>query len=524
MKLKLENIFAQHKVKGITFNSQNVQAGDAFFAIKGENFDGNNYIDDALSRGAAVAITDDIARQQGERVIYVEDARVALAIASGMIYSKLPKNIVAVTGTNGKSSVVSYVQQILNLLGKTSAAMGTLGIESSQKLPSGYLNKKSNLTTSDPISFRKNLQMLAENGIDHVAFEASSHGLCQKRLGDLKVQSAAFTSFSQDHLEYHKTMENYLQAKLQLFSEHLLPGGEAVINSEIAYFNVIKKFLEDKGIRYSTVENVNNNRHCEEPKATWQSSDYGSPRQSEDCLAMTDGGSAVTICTQENSNSIMQITKSKQSLSGQEITFEFKGNIYSFNTDIIGSFQAINILIATKLVHNLGINIAKIVTVLSKVRAVTGRLQRITNVDDEFQVFVDYAHTPDALEKSLEELRMLKGASGKLYVVFGCGGDRDTTKRPIMGKIATKIADKVIITDDNPRSENAGKIRREIIAGASGAEEIGDRRRAIIDTIAQLRKNDILLIAGKGHEDYQIIGDQVVNFSDIEIAKNSLWQ
>ncbi len=475
MKLRLKTLLAEHEAKGVAFNSKNIKPNYAFFAIKGKNFNGNDYINDALAMGASMVFTDDISKQ-GDKIVFVEDAREALALSAGILYPKLPKNIIAVTGTNGKSSVVSYIHQILELLGKTSAVMGTLGIESNQKLPIDYVNKKSNLTTSDPLTFRQNLHMLAEIGVDYVALEASSHGLCQKRLGDVMAHSAAFTSFSQDHLEYHETMENYLQAKLQLFSEHLLPGAKAVFNSEIEQLDVIEKFLKEKKVSYSTV----------------------------------------------GLRGDVKINKCTQSLSGQEIAFDFMDNSYEFRTDIIGSFQAINILIAAKLVHNVGVDFNKIVAVLSKIQAVAGRLQRITGVDSKHQVFVDYAHTPDALQKSLYELKELKNSSGKLYVIFGCGGDRDNTKRPIMGKIASAAADCVIITDDNPRSEEASKIRKEIIAGTNGAEEIGDRRKAIIDTIARLEKNDILLIAGKGHEDYQIIGNKVINFSDIEIAKNAL--
>jgi UDP-N-acetylmuramoyl-L-alanyl-D-glutamate--2,6-diaminopimelate ligase len=480
MKHKLQKIFSDYGVSGLTCDSRNVRSKDAFVAIKGEKFDGNEYIDAVLEKGAALVLTDDASRT-GDKVVFVEDAREAISLAAGLLYPRLPKNIVAVTGTNGKSSVVSYVHQILDLLGRSSALMGTLGIESNQKLPADYVKTRSSLTTSDPIIFRKNLQMLADAGVDYLAFEASSHGLDQKRLGDVQVKSAAFTSFSQDHLDYHQTMENYLQAKLQLFSKHLLPGANAVINGDMDSVNDVQKFLDERKISYSLV--------------------------------------GVNIAPSKDN---LKITRCVQSLLGQDIGFEFMGDLYEFKTQIVGSFQANNILIATKLVHNLGVAIAKIVEILPKIKAVTGRLQRVTEAEHEFQVFVDYAHTPDALEKSLQELKYLKQPSGKLYVVFGCGGDRDPSKRPIMGKIAVKIADRVIITDDNPRGEDPAKIRANIRSGGISAEEIGDRGRAIADTIARLEKNDILLIAGKGHEDYQIIGDKIIDFSDIEIAKTIL--
>ena len=324
--------------------------------------------------------------------------------------------------------------------------------------------------------FRKILGALHDSGVKNVAFEASSHGLFQQRLGDIKVQSAAFTSFSQDHLEYHRTMTDYMRAKFILFTENLIKDGEAVINSEIMFFDFIKSFLLEKNISFCTV----------------------------------------------GTNGDIKINKNTQSLEGQYISFEYKGQEYEFKTNIIGSFQAINLLISAKLVNNLGIDFNQVVEKLSEVEAVPGRLQRITSVNNEYQVFVDYAHTPDALQKSLGELQNLKKKSDNLYVVFGCGGDRDTLKRPMMGKIASDIADKVIITDDNPRTEDPRKIRSQIAEGAIEAEEIADRKKAIIDTIAKLRKGDILLIAGKGHEDYQIIGKERFKLSDIDIAKQAV--
>jgi UDP-N-acetylmuramoyl-L-alanyl-D-glutamate--2,6-diaminopimelate ligase len=484
MKLKLQTLFIEEKIKDISFDSRRVKPGDAFFAIRGENFDGNKFIEDALRKGASLVFTDDKSSVlHSGKVVYVQDARMSLAIAAEILYPKNPSNIIAVTGTNGKSSVVSYVHQILSLLGKTSACIGTLGLESNIELIKDFNNiENSYQTTSDPVSFRMVLNTLEESGIANVAFEASSHGIDQKRLGEIKVKSAAFTSFSQDHLEYHKTMENYLQVKLGFFRDNLEKGGEAVINSEILFFDSIKEFLGEHSIRYFSV------------------------------------GKAGDI----------NVTSCKGSIVGQEIAFEFLQKKYKFSTSIIGSFQATNILIAAKLVYNLNIGFDDIVKVLPKLKAVCGRLQRITDPKSDFQVFVDYAHTPDALSQSLSELKKIKPESGKLCVIFGCGGDRDSLKRPIMGKIARNIADYVVITDDNPRTEDATKIRNEIALGMVNStgdvslktevDIIGDRKEAIVSTIEKLKKGDILLIAGKGHEDYQIIGNSINKFSDIEIA------
>lgn len=477
MKHKIEELFKEGRAKGVSFDSRNLKAGDAFFAITGDVFDGNEYIEDALKKGASVVFTDN-ASKKNDNVEFLEDIRKGLAIAAGAMYQNAPENLVAITGTNGKSSVVSYVHQILSKLNQKSACIGTLGVESSEALSAELEKAQQNtMTTSDPITFRKILSSLYNLGIKNVAFEASSHGLFQCRLGDVKVKSAAFTSFSQDHLEYHKTMESYLQAKLILFTENLQNGGEAIINSETMFFDFIKNFLNEN---------------------------------------------EVPFCTVGKKKADISIKNNIQSLDGQVVTFVYKGEKYEFKTDIIGSFQAINLLIAAKLVHNLGFEFSKIIDKLPEIKAVMGRLQRITDSKHEYQVFVDYAHTPDALQKSLKELANLKQKSGKLYVVFGCGGDRDTLKRPIMGKIASDIADVVIITDDNPRTEDPRKIRGQIAEAAVEAEEIADRKEAITDTIARLRKDDIMLIAGKGHEDYQIIGKKAIKFSDIEIAKQAL--
>ncbi len=476
MRHKIEEIFSQLPIKGVSFDSRNINPGDAFFAITGDSFDGNEYIEGAFEKGASMVFTDNILKKS-DKVEYIEDIRMGLAIAAGVIFHKLPKNLIAVTGTNGKSSVVSYVHQILSKLNQSSACIGTLGVESTEAISESLLNnKQSVLTTADPITFRKILNVLCDAGINNVAFEASSHGLLQRRLGDVKVKSAAFTSFSQDHLEYHKTMDDYLQAKLILFVENLAEEGEAVISSETMFFDFIKNFFIEKNIRFCTV----------------------------------------------GANADIKIKKNQQALDNQLIVIEYKGNKYEFRTNIIGSFQAVNLLIAAKLVNNLGIEFSAIIDKLPEIESVPGRLQRITNVDSEYQVFVDYAHTPDALQKSLQELKNLKKKTGRLHVVFGCGGDRDTMKRPIMGKIASDFADNVIITDDNPRTEDPRKIRGQIAEAAVEAEEIADRKSAIIDTIARLKKDDILLIAGKGHEDYQIIGKEAIKFSDIDIASKAV--
>lgn len=475
MKQKLEAIFQQYNIQDISCDSRNLASNTAFFAIKGKHFDGNNFINEAREAGAIV-ITDAPLTYPTNKSFQVSDARQALAIAAGIIYPNLPKNIIAVTGTNGKTSVVSYIYQILDLLGKQVASFGTLGFKSNIPMPEIQL---SSLNTPDAITFRKILNELALRGIDNVAFEASSHGIHQQRMGDVKVKTSGFTSFSQDHLDYHKTMEEYLQVKLQLFTSHLEENAEVVISSAILeseYAKQVKDFLELNKIRYCVVGNKGD----------------------------------------------VNITKVNSSLVGGEVSFEKMGKNYQFSTDIIGSFQATNLLIAVKMVENLEIDFEQIFSVLPKIHAVAGRLERAGKINDDFQIFIDYAHTDDALEKSLRELKKIKHPDGKLYVIFGCGGDRDHPKRYLMGKVAKELADYVVVTDDNPRSEDPAKIRADVLKGAIGAEEIDEREAAIVNTIAKLQKNDILLIAGKGHENYQIIGDKILHFSDIEVARECL--
>lgn len=481
MKQFIDSLFNQYNIKNISCDSRNLKPHDAFFAIKGEHFDGNEFIDEAL-KTAALVITDN-PQNAKNNVVYVENIRFAFAVAAGIVYPSLPQNLLAVTGTNGKTSIVSYIHQILSLLGRQSATIGTIGLKSSKIIEKDFLDTLhiDSRATPGPIDFRKILNKLAELGIDNVAFEASSHGIHQRRLGDIKIKTAGFISFSQDHLDYHKTMEEYLQVKLQLFVDNLEKDGQVVVSSEIIdskYGHLVKDFFRDHKIRY--------------------------------CIIGKNGD--------------IQIDKIDSSLVGAKIYFTHNNKDYKFTTDIIGSFQATNLLMAARMVENLGVDFEQIVAVLPKLKAVAGRLERVGHIDDEFQIFVDYAHTPDSLEKSLLELQKIKHPDGKLYVIFGCGGDRDHTKRMPMGQVACKVADYVVVTDDNPRSEDPAKIRADVLKTAICAEEIADREVAIANIIAKLRKNDILLIAGKGHEDYQIIGDKILHFSDVEVATRYMKQ
>lgn len=497
----LKQFFQQHNIQGLSNDSRKINEKEAFFAIK----NGNNFIKDALNKGAALVITDNKTNNvDSDKIIYVEDIQKTLYEAIELFYPKKPQNMIAATGTNGKSSLVSYLAQAYYLLGKKAASIGTLGVEVFGN--SNFSYNVPELTTFDYLSFRKIAHNLAIENIEYLAFEASSHGLDQQRLGNLKVNFACFTSFSQDHLDYHHTKENYLLAKLKLFTEHLSEDGIAILNSDIEEIEFIKEYLNKHNVKFVTVGAKGN----------------------------------------------LKIIKITSTVEEQNIKFIFDNKEYNFSTPIIGSFQAGNLLIAALSIYivksvefaykeqgakpmnnrkatsddvgkfksidyNTGFTFDKIIDALTKVKAVKGRMQRIENTN----IFVDYAHTPDALEKTLFELKNIKAQNAKLNVIFGCGGNRDNTKRSLMGKIASQIADNVVITDDNPRNENPKLIRQEIISGMDKTNyiEIADREEAIKYGIDNLKQDDILLIAGKGHENYQIIGDKKLPFDDAEIVR-----
>lgn len=472
-------ITSQLNSQSLCFDSRLAKTGDIFFAIKGASSDGNKFIDDVINKGVKFIITDDAESLKNPNIIangvyitLVSDARVALSQAANILYPLLPQYMVAATGTNGKTSVVSYCRQLYTLLGVPSCSIGTIGVECSGGLDltsiQKILDESPALTTPDPVTLRHILHKLAENGTKYLAFESSSHGLEQQRLLGIKVDAACFTSFSQDHLDYHKNMDNYLLAKLKLFTDNLSQTGVAVLNSEIEQLDYIKSYLQERNIKFLTV-GMNGD------------------------LKIIDR----TICT-------------------------YNGQKYNFTTDIVGSFQATNLLIAVMMVHLTGFPFEQVISKLPQIKAVKGRLERVANSN----IFIDYAHTPDALEKSLLELKKIKSNKGLLKVIFGCGGNRDSGKRALMGEIAAKIADEVIITDDNPRNEDPKSIRQQIIQGiiaiTNSFIEIKNRKVAIIETINNLQEDDILLIAGKGHENYQIIGNKKLPFSDFDIAKEAL--
>lgn len=447
---------------GITADSRKVKPGYIYFAVKGEKFNGNDFIDDVIKKGAIAVVTEDISLKGKEKIIITDNVRRDIAVSASKFYKNQPKYIVAVTGTDGKTSTVNLCRQIWQLLGKRAVSIGTMGIQIDSR-PQSSLN-----TSPDPIALHRSLAKLVEYDVDYVAIEASSIGIDQNRLDGLNLIAAGFTSFTRDHLDYHKTMEQYFHSKLRLFRE-LLPKYEtAVLNIDI-----LKEYLSS----FTEIEGSN---------------------------ILPYGYEA------ENGLKLLEVNTTSEGLN---IKFKYGLDEYFLQTNLFGKFQAYNILCAIGLVLQTGVSINEILPALKKLEPIAGRLQQVRK-----NIFVDYAHTPDSLQSSINSLR--DHTENKLIVIFGCGGDRDKGKRPLMAQAAEKYGDIVIVADDNPRSENPETIRDEVIAGFSpefkNYYNIGDRGEAIKKGISLMEEGDVLLIAGKGHENYQIIGDKKTRFSDIE--------
>jgi UDP-N-acetylmuramoyl-L-alanyl-D-glutamate--2,6-diaminopimelate ligase len=462
--LRLPAGSSEPDITGLTGDSRAVQRGFLFAALPGTKVDGKRFIGDALARGAAALLIDD-ATGVDAAVPIITDAnpRQRFAKMAAAFYTPQPKTIAAVTGTNGKTSVTVFLRQIWAALGQKAASMGTIG------LFAPGIEQPGSLTTPDPVTLHRDLAMLAKAGIEHVALEASSHGLDQFRLDGLALTAAGFTNLTRDHLDYHADMEAYFSAKARLFTELLPPSGTAVFNIDASQTARLTRLGLGRGQRMIT---------------------YGRNPASDIWLsdAIPEG-------------------------LGQRITFSGFGEKRTLWIPLMGVFQAWNALCAVGLAIACGARASDAFDAVGKLTGVPGRMQRIGDAP----IVVDYAHTPDALQTALTALRPF--TSGKLVVIFGCGGDRDPGKRPQMGAIAEQLADTVIVTDDNPRSEDPATIRRAILAAAPKAKEIGDRAEAIRAAIKMLRPGDLLLVAGKGHERGQIIGDKVLPFDDAAIVR-----
>lgn len=465
--------FGQTEITGLTCDSRMVRPGFLFAAFPGEQADGREFIPEALGRGAAAVLAPPGTRlhppTQPARLVTVENPRRSFALMAARFYQIQPQTIAAVTGTNGKTSTVSFLQQIWARLGHKAASLGTLGVSAPGIEIGG------SLTTPDAVELHRQLRDIADAGIDRLAMEASSHGLDQFRLDGVRVSVAGFTNLSRDHLDYHGSMETYAAAKLRLVEELTEAGGTVVINADDDYAPLFKKAAERRGLRVL---------------------DYG------------HHGRDIRLGGVEPNS------------SGQNLQVEILGDAYSLELPLLGAFQATNALCALGLAIVCGEDVRKAAEALEHLEGVRGRLELCARHPNGAPVFVDYAHTPDALAAVLTALR--PHVSGRLAVVFGCGGDRDAGKRPQMGRIAAAMADTVFVTDDNPRSEDTGDIRRQILDACPGATEIGDRAEAIGTAVAALNAGDLLVVAGKGHETGQIVGSEVLPFDDAQVVRQAI--
>jgi UDP-N-acetylmuramoyl-L-alanyl-D-glutamate--2,6-diaminopimelate ligase len=459
------------EITGITADSRQVQPGWLFVAIAGSKADGARYVPEAIAKGAAaILLAEDVPAAVADGVVLLRAAepRRALAVAAARFYGAQPETIVAVTGTSGKTSVAEFTRQIFASLGHKAASLGTIGIVK----PDGRVYGA--LTTPDPVTLHQTLAALATEGITHLAFEASSHGLDQHRLDGVGIKAAGFTNLGRDHLDYHPSMEAYLAAKLRLFTGLLSADGTAVVNADAEHAPQV-------------------------------------------IAAAKRGGRAVM--TVGKAGETLTLVSVGRDGFAQRLQVRHAGESYDIRLPLIGAYQASNALLAAGLAIAVGEPADRVLPALERLEGVKGRLEIVGRVRGSL-VVVDYAHKPDALLAALQALRPF--APGRLSVVFGCGGDRDKGKRPIMGRIAAANAHNVIVTDDNPRSEKPEAIRAEILAGAPGAREIGDRAEAIRAGIRLLGHGDVLLVAGKGHETGQIVGPTVLPFSDHEAVRAAL--
>lgn len=457
------------KFAGLASDSREVKAGFLFAAIPGTKGDGASFVADAVARGAVAVLGKPeiakIVKASGVEFIQAENPRAALAELSAAFFGAQPTTIAAVTGTNGKTSITVFLREIWTALGKPAASMGTIGVVTPDR------TIKLNHTTPGPIEVQKILAEAKAEGVDHLALEASSHGLDQYRLDGAEIAAVAFTNLTPDHRDYHPTTEHYLNAKLRLFRELARDGAAAIVNADSESAGAFIAAAAERGLKLITV------------------GEHG-------------GG--------------LKLVSRTPSLDGQTLQVVYGGKTYDINLPLAGGFQASNALVAAGLAIGLGEPADAVFAALEHLKGAPGRLEKVAVTASGAPVFVDYAHTPDALENVLAALR--PHTARKLVVVFGCGGDRDKAKRPQMGAIAMRLADSVVVTDDNPRTEQASDIRAEILAGCPDAVEIGDRADAIRTAVAELGAGDILVIAGKGHEAGQIVGTTVLPFNDRDEA------
>lgn len=453
-------------VTGFAIDHRKVAPGSVFGAFRGARFNGEDFIDAAVARGAIAVIARPEVRVEGAVHIASDHPRTEFARVAARFFAPFPQTSVAVTGTNGKTSTVEMVRQLWRMAGHHAASIGTLGVTTADDTVS------TGLTTPDVVTFLSNVAGLAREGVTHLAFEASSHGLSQYRTEGLPVRAAAFTNLSRDHLDYHKDMAEYLTAKLRLFADVLDPDGTAVVWADDPHSERVIDIARMRGNRVMTV-----------------------------------GAHGETL----------RLIARAPTLLDQKLTVTFEGVEHRVGLPLIGAYQAANALIAAALVIATGGDPARTFADLARLQPVRGRLERAAIAKSGAPIYVDYAHTPDAIEAAIAALK--PHAAGRLILVLGAGGDRDPGKRAPMGAAAAAGADLVFVTDDNPRGEDAASIRRAVMKGCPDATEIGDRRAAIAAAVAAAGPEDIVLIAGKGHEQGQIVGDMVLPFDDVGVAR-----
>jgi UDP-N-acetylmuramoyl-L-alanyl-D-glutamate--2,6-diaminopimelate ligase len=459
---QLDNAAGDIDIAAITADSRQVAPGSLFVALAGSKADGKAFIEDAISRGAAAVVTG--VKSAGDTPVPVLSAftpRRVLAIAAANFYGRQPDTMVAVTGTAGKTSVASFARQIWAHAGFAAAMIGTTGVIAPGR------NDYGSLTTPDPVSLHKLLAELADEGVTHAAMEASSHGLDQNRLDGVRLAAAGFTNLGRDHMDYHPTIEDYMAAKMRLFDSVLPKGSPAVIFSDDAW--------------------------------------------SAQAIAAARAGGHLVL-TVGRKGDYLSLKRVEHFRHKQIADIHVGDEIFEVHVPLAGDFQISNALVAAGLAMSTGVSARATMAALEKLQGASGRLELVGHTKEGALAYVDYAHKPDALENVLTSVRPF--TTGRIIVVFGCGGDRDKGKRPIMGEIATRLADVVIVTDDNPRSEVPAVIRSEIMAAAKGATEIGDRAEAIKAAVDMLKSGDTLIVAGKGHEEGQTVGSVILPFSD----------
>ncbi len=457
------------KITGLSVDSHAVKPGHLFAALPGTNVHGARFAADALESGAVAVLTDKagagLIKNADAAVVVSDDPRHDLALVASRWFGAQPKTMVAVTGTNGKTSVASFTRQIWEALALRAVNFGTTGVEGAVTAPLHH-------TTPEPVALHRLLRALSDQDVTHAAMEASSHGLAQRRLDGVHLCAAAFTNFTQDHLDYHEDFAAYFDAKALLFSRILPPGGHAVVNLDDTKSADILKICQARGHEITT---FGNSQHAE-----------------------------------------LRLTAQRYHSTGQEIRVAHGAKAHVFDLQLIGGFQASNVLAAAALVMACGAGPEDVFKVLTQLKTVRGRMELAATRKSGAAVYVDYAHTPDALRVALSALR--PHVMGRLVVVFGAGGDRDKGKRSLMGQAAAQGADVVFVTDDNPRSEDPAAIRAAIMVTCPDATEVDDRAVAILRGVDALQAGDTLLIAGKGHETTQTIGDSVLDFNDVEHA------